>query len=295
MTTARRLAEHELAGDRERILLGERAPGAGHQDEAVGVGIVRQAEVGARLLDAARELTQMLGPRLRVPREASVGLAPEPHDFRAEAFEQTRRDERAGAVAAVDDNAEAAARDGGAIDVREREDPLDVALAGAGIVVLGAQLIVARVTHRFPAALGDGAERPPLVARQKETVVANEFQRIPLDWVVAGGDGDAAARIALLGGELDRGRRNDAEAANRTSGPPQPGAHGGLDDRTAAARVATDDHARPAPRSEPNAALQRIATSTVRLSPTTPRTPATLTMSGFTVDAYDRALSCSSS
>ena len=76
-----------------------------------------------------------------------------------------------------------------------------------------------------------------------QAVAADELERVPRRRIVAAGDGHAALRAEPADGELQRGRRRDAEIDHLAAGREQPGDDGRLDHRPRRSRVAADEDA----------------------------------------------------
>ncbi len=80
-----------------------------------------------------------------------------------------------------------------------------------------------------------------LLGVEKQAVGGEQFQPVPHDWIVAGGDDDAAGGVQFFGGELGGGSGTDAKIDDLAADGKQAGGDRIADHFTRHAAVPTDD------------------------------------------------------
>ncbi len=218
-----------------------------HQRQTVRIRIHGQAEIGIDLGHASAKRYEVLGNRLRLAGEATVGLEIESHDLTAQAGEQLGHEDAAGAAGAVQHDFELACGDAIPIDEVDGQDTLEMSLRGPGYLLhraqsirnVGGRLSRSQIRHELP---------PPLGC-QEGAVGAGELQGVPLGGIMAGGDHDATGQAAFLDLEQGRGRGDESQVADVAAHRLQPGGGGAHEGGAAGPGVAGDGQSlTPTPR-----------------------------------------------
>ncbi len=171
-----------------------------HDADAIGVAVVRDAEVGTHLDDPGLEVhhvLRVLGIR-QVVRKAPVGFAVELDDLAADAAQQLGAVEPRDAVAGVHDDLE---------PPRGLDEPAD-----------RLEVVVARAPRRERAAaaleltaLCEPAEELDLLLGERRGARVDQLHAVVRDRVVAARDGRAAVELPVRGGEVEDGRGHEAD------------------------------------------------------------------------------------
>ena len=120
----------------------------------------------------------------------------------AQFSQQLRHDHAAGAATTVEGHTKATGTDAFNVEVRQGQHLIDVSLYRIGVVH--------DLTKRVPgrprnAAIHQRAHFLAFIGREKKSRRADEFERVPLDGVVAGRNAEATGRMVMLDGQLDGG------------------------------------------------------------------------------------------
>src|SRR5579883_3074766 len=178
---------------------------AGDEDGAIGIAVEGDAELGVVLDDGGAGGFEVERATAEVD-IAAVGGVADGDDFGAEAAEELGREAAGGAVAAIDDQADAIEADGG------RAGEVVEVLAGEGIVDgegLGAGLQATRAEAE-DLLLDDVL----LLIGELETAVAEDLDAVIAERVVGGGDHHAGEERAGAGEPGDAGGGDDAGVAD---------------------------------------------------------------------------------
>ncbi len=232
---------HGEGQHREDLVAVDLLAGRVHGQAAVGVAVVRDAEVGAVLDDGGPEQRQVRGAAAVVDVQA-VRLGTDRDDLGPGPRESLGRDVGGGAVRLVQDDLQAVEPIGehsdemGDVTVEALgvvADPAHAGAGGTGPRLAGAVLLV----DRLDAVLQLVGELVAAAGEELDTVVRHG--------VVAGGehDSDVGAQGA---GEVGHGRgRQHADAQHVDAGAGEAGHHGGLQELSGGAGVAAHHGRRP--------------------------------------------------
>ena len=235
----RALRDHVQRGDGHDVVAVQKAAGLVAEDDAVGIAIVRDAEVGAVFANFGAEVLRMHGAAVAVDVGAVGGVA-EDEDFRAQFAQDAGGGLVGGAVGAVHHDAHAV--EGQALGERSLCE-LDVT----------AQRVVN--ADGFADLRGGGADALDVAAEdeafdprldgfgQLEAVRAEELDAVIIVGIVRGGDDDAGVRAQRARGVSDArgGQRADEEHVHAHA--EDAGAEGVLEHVAGEAGVLADDDA----------------------------------------------------
>src|SRR5256885_11606227 len=101
-----------------------------------------------------------------------------------------------------------------------------------------------------PVSRGSGGELPhafPLRPVEEDPIRADEFQRVPLDGIVARGNRDPATGMVVLDGKLHGGGRHEPDVDYVTADQRETRRHGSSEGRSGFAGVSTYDDGAPVP------------------------------------------------
>ncbi len=235
---SRLVGEYELGREGERKVLADRRPTLVHQCQPVYVRVDGHAEIGAFARDAFTQRGQVLRDRLRLSREAAVGLQLDADHLAAQPLQQLRQDDAARAAGAVEDDLKATLRDPLRLHDVQAQDTLDVAVHGPR-ALLGITQLVLHVRRWFLLAQA-GQELGTLLRRQEGALGAGQLERVPFFGVVAGRYHHAAAEAVILDLQQRRRRRHQAQVADPATHRLEGGGGGPHEHRPAGARVPGD-------------------------------------------------------
>ena len=204
--------KHLFDRQRDGVVRIQRLAAVGHHGQAVAVRVLPEADVAMLALHQFGQLAEVLRQRLRRTAEA-VDPGIDRKNLAAELLQKSGAAQRADAVRAVDRDAEAALPDQLRVDHRKNpghvffERPLHEAHFTEILLPAARQAPLAVEVEKFGS----------LAAVEESAAAADEFERVPLGRIVAGGDRDRAGRTGAGHGELDGRSRHHAEFHDLTA------------------------------------------------------------------------------
>ncbi len=209
--------------------------------EAVGVGVLREADFGAGFADEFGEVAEGVGAGLGDAGEDLGGVDGDGVEAAVETVrEEAGGHDGAGAVDGVEGDAELAAAD--AVDVDLGEDAVDVdGLGGAGVFGDVADFGVGGLGE--VALVVEVDELVAFVVVEELALLVEELEGVVLGRVVGGGEADAAAGAEVFDVDLDGGGGEDSDVDDVAAGGEQATLNGVLEHGAGEARVAADDDA----------------------------------------------------
>ena len=204
---SRPVPQHEPGRQREREILANRLPRIRHQRQSVDVRIHRKPNCRAGLKHEPFQVAEILGNRFRRTRKSAVGLEVDRADATAQPLEKRRHDDRAGTAHAVERDVKPAPPNSFDVEVRYREDTIDVSLNGTVVFLDRSELIPRRARNSL---LDQRAHLDAFGVLEKQTGRPDALERVPLDRVVARRDHQPTRRVMVFHGELTGGRGRQA-------------------------------------------------------------------------------------
>ena len=198
------MGEHIVGHSHQRVFLDKELPVLHHHGQAVHIGIDDKAHVDAALAHALGNGGEVGRDGLRRVAKVARRLAVELHDtLHAQGLEQARDGHAAHAVDGIDRHGEVRAADGLGVHQVEGEHLVDVAPQPGVVLDLTAQVIDVGIVKVL--LLGQAQHLAALSVGEELPAVVQQLEGIPLAWVVAGGDDDAATGALAHHGQLGRG------------------------------------------------------------------------------------------
>ena len=179
----------------------------GHNCDAVGVGVVRETDIGADTFHFRHQFDHVFVERFGIVCEMSVQLFVDARDAAAQHFEYSWRDHVARAVATVEHNVKVFAAN--QFDIDQLKNRFDVARVGFVVESL--------LPDVFPT---DSAKTLLFIQRndfralrfvEVHSAGLKELQGVPFDWVVRGGDANRAIGVVKRHRELQCRRGHNIE------------------------------------------------------------------------------------
>src|SRR5450759_1161764 len=151
------------------------------------------------------QLSEVFSDGLRGMGKTSVGLHVDRRQLAPEQLEKDRHEHSASASDAVEGHSEFLLSDPIDVEKGERQNFLDVLPRRVLVLSHDSELVPGRSRY---VSLHDLSHLRPFRGIEKQPGWTNELERVPLDRVVARGDGEAAGGLVALDGQLYRGGRN---------------------------------------------------------------------------------------
>ena len=188
----RRTSEHIVAHRHQRIFFAEHSSVLAEDGQTVYVGVYGKAHVGSALRNQCREVGEVFRQRFGVVRKPSVRLAVHGKDFaHAQRAAQVGHNQTAHRVDAVNGHPKARRTNGVYIDGVQCQYLFNM---------IGRVIGDGHTSQRLDTDKGESVRfgQPqhfaPLVRIQKFALRIQQFQRIPVCRIMAGGDDDASGR-----------------------------------------------------------------------------------------------------
>ena len=186
------MLEHVVGAGHEGVFFAEHGAVFTNEGEAVHIGVDHDAQVVASFAEEVTYFAEVFLEGFGVVGEVAGGFGVEScHLGHAELSEEFGQDNAAHGVHGVDGHGEVGTADG--VDVHQFEvlDQFDVALVVAEVLGVASEAV--DVDKFKVAAIGFANNLRGFCGWQEFAFLIEELQCVPLAWVVAGGDDDAAA------------------------------------------------------------------------------------------------------
>ena len=179
----------------------------GHNRYAVGVGVVRETDIGAHAFHFRHQFDHVFIERFGIVREMSVQLFVDARDAATQHFEYSWRDDVARAVATVQHNVKVFAAY--QFDIDQLENRFDVARVGFVIDSLLADIFPTDSAKIF--AVIKPNHFCALRFVQIQSAGLKKFQRVPFNRVMRSRDANRAIGVVKRHRELQCRRRHDVQ------------------------------------------------------------------------------------
>src|SRR6185312_3128423 len=233
------MAKHQPRGESQREILADRLARIRHELQPVHIRIHCEPQRRAGLKHEPFQVAEVFGDGFGRARKAPVRLEIDRRHPAAQPIEQRRHDHRAGATHAVERNGEPSSANPFDIDVRYRQNTIDVSLNCTVVDGDRAERIPTGASNSL---FDQPAHLDAFAVLEKETRRPDELERVPLDWVVARRDHEAPRRVMVLDGELAGGRRGEPDVDHVATDRLQCGEHDAMKHRSGYAAVPPDDY-----------------------------------------------------
>ena len=235
-------AQHRAHRKRERVVLSDRPPLLVHDREPVHVGIHGDPEVALVPPHQGAERLEVLRDRFRRPGEPAIGRQVDRGHAASQALEEVRHHDPARPADRVEGDTKPPPPNGADVESLERQDRIQMPLDRVEIRRRFSQRIVAgapdpAVSRELPHARAGGAI-------EKDAVGADELEGVPFDGVVARGEHNPARGTVVLHGELDGGRRDEANVDHPAPDRHQAGRSGACEHGSGCAGITPQHDAR---------------------------------------------------
>ena len=210
------------------------------EGQTVYIRVYDDAEVIATTSNLAHDAAEVALQRLRIMCEIAVSLTIEELIFHSECIEQMRQDNATDRVDRVDAHLEVSLLDSIHIHEVESQHAVDMTLVEAVVVGIVSEMIyicvfkillLCNVQHGIAVGLG-----------QELALVVEQLQRIPMAWIVAGRDDDAAIGATHAYGEFSSRRCCQADVKHIVAHTHQRAADNAAHHRTGDAGVTPHDN-----------------------------------------------------
>lgn len=205
-----RSEREDIVGDAyDGVLLAKHGAIFADEGETVDIGVDNDAEVGLLLDDEGRDVGEVLWQRLGIVGEIAVWLKIETVDgLDPEAFEELWENDAADGIDGIEGDSQPCLAHGIGIDEFEGEDLVDMVI---GVVLDGERADVVDICGLVILLLGNGEHLSPLLSGEELTLIVEEFEGVPLLWVVAGCDDYSSVRVLGSYGYLGCRRRGEVD------------------------------------------------------------------------------------
>ena len=232
----RRLPQHVIDAHRQRVFFAQVAARRIDHSQPVGIGVLAETDIGARLGHGRKYARQIFGGRLGRMGELAVGLLAEHRDAARKFVQEPPPQDTAGAAVGIQHHAEPPLANPLGVDrIQNRQE-----MRGNRIVapLTASQAILGQPGRRVGAiAMQNLAARR---GRNHAAVGRKQLQPVVGRGIVAGSDLDGPGRLELPQQHADGGRGRDAGVDRRASEGLQPGLNGQREHSARGAAVASD-------------------------------------------------------